>query len=98
MAESTDPNTPGLSVYSSSTAATAMDGCSNEAHPMNHASTLPCAGDSAVPLFPAVVGEYRWKTNDTVPSGSLVTACMPSRISERSVGIVSAEPTWVLGY
>src|SRR4029077_13386696 len=57
MAESTEPNTPGLSVYSSSTAAIAIEGCSNEAHPMNHASTFPAAGDSAVPLFPAVEGE-----------------------------------------
>src|SRR5712691_5906603 len=55
MADSTAPTTPALSVYSSSTAAIAIDGCSNEAQPMNHASTLPGAEVSAVPLFPAVV-------------------------------------------
>ena len=62
---------------------------------MNHASTFPCAGDSAVPLFPAVVGEYVRNTEDTVPSRSVVTACMPSRMSERSVGIESADPACV---
>jgi hypothetical protein len=31
IAESTDPNVPGLSVYSSSTAAIAIDGCSKDA-------------------------------------------------------------------
>src|SRR2546425_1556439 len=97
IAESTDPNTPGLSVYSSSTAAIAIDGASNEAKPMNHASTLPAAGDSAVPLFPAVLVEYVRKTEDTVPSRSVVTACMPSRMSERAVGIESTEPACVFG-
>src|SRR2546423_11624367 len=57
IAESTEPKTPGLSVYSSRTATTAIAGCSNEAQPMNHASTLPGADVSAVPLFPAGLTE-----------------------------------------
>ena len=57
IAESTDPNTPGRSVYSSSTAAIAIEGCSNEAEPMNQASTLPGVAVSAVPLFPDVLTE-----------------------------------------
>src|SRR3989442_573485 len=97
IAESTDPKTPGRSVYSSSTAAIAIDGASNEAKPMNQASTLPVTGDSAVPLFPAVLVEYVRKTEDTVPSRSVVTACIPSRMSERSVGIESTEPACVFG-
>src|SRR3989441_2179917 len=97
IAESTEPKMPGRSVYSSSTAAIAIDGCSNEAKPMNQASTLPVTGDSAVPLFPAVLVEYVRKTEDTVPSRSVVTACIPSRMSERSVGIESTEPACVFG-
>src|SRR5438034_8244740 len=87
-----DAKLPGDSWNSSNTAAKAIDGCSNEAKPMNQPSGSP-AGVSAVPLFPATATGNPRNGKYTVPSVSATTARIPSRISERSVGMLAARPS-----
>src|SRR5688572_7764063 len=84
--------TPGSSWNSSNTAAKAIDGDSNDAKPMNQPLGSP-EDVSAVPLLPATETGKPRNGKNTVPSPSATTARIPSRISERSVGMLAARPS-----